>query len=58
MPKDPFRTADKALKCPQCGQAFCWNKEDGLTGQTCSFCNYTFKASDSRRKICKITNEN
>lgn len=46
--KDPFRTSDVWTPCPQCGEILGWNKEDGLTGQCCGRCGYTFKGREKR----------
>ena len=51
--KSPFREAEHWIRCPKCGEALGWNTEDGLAGQACS-CGYVFKASDARRKACKV----
>ena len=49
MAKDPFRPAENTTQCPKCLEAFGWNKENGLTGQTCP-CGYEFTGHE-RRKV-------
>ena len=49
MAKDPFRPAENNTQCPKCGDAFGWNKENGLAGQTCP-CGYEFTGHERRKR--------
>jgi hypothetical protein len=54
--KDPFRPADKWIRCPKCGNAYGYNIGRGelpLRELSCA-CGYQFKSSDPRRKVCKL----
>jgi hypothetical protein len=39
--RDPYRPADRQTRCPACLGWLLWNREDGLTGQTC-LCGHIF----------------
>lgn len=40
--KDPFRPAERATPCPNCGEFCFWNVEDRLSGNNCVSCGRTF----------------
>ena len=46
---DPFRPAERQTQCPQCGELLGWNKENGLAGQRCVSCGYTFTGHERKQ---------
>jgi hypothetical protein len=44
---DPYRDADNFAGCPRCGDPLGWNSEDGLAGQTCGECGYSFTGKEA-----------
>jgi hypothetical protein len=46
---DPFRPADHATACPDCGSELAWNDEDGLAGQACPGCGREFSGTEAVR---------
>lgn len=44
--KDPFRSAERETACPKCNHMLGWNRENGLAGQGCIECGYTFTGKE------------